>query len=36
VLPLGIIEGDATVSLMVEYLRFRKGGSEKNAVFDER
>jgi len=30
------IEGDATVSLMVEYLRFRKGGSEKNAVFDER
>jgi len=36
VLLLGTIEGDATVSLMVEYLRFRKGGSEKNAVFDER
>jgi hypothetical protein len=24
VLPLGTTEGDATVSLMVEYLRFRK------------
>jgi hypothetical protein len=36
VLLLGTIKGDATVSLMVECLGFRKGGSEKNAVFDER
>jgi hypothetical protein len=27
---LGTIEEDETVSLMVEYLRFRKNGSEKN------
>ena len=36
VLLLGTIGGDATASLMMGCLVFRKNGSEKNAVFEKR
>jgi len=35
-LLLGTIGGDATASLMMGCLGFRKNGSEKNAVFENR